>query len=179
MRLEKGKFVSRRILVAKHQLIHEVTQGIRRLRLHSAISAFHRFFKVLEDPTTTDEEMDRGSIRTFLILLSPFAPHLASELWTLAEGEGNLDDQAWPEASSELLHPPEIEVVVKVNNRFHCLLKVASGLEKEKFQKAVLGNDRILEFLAGRSPARVVAVPDRIVNILLEESAKDQPAASS
>ncbi|MBI4585766.1 MAG: class I tRNA ligase family protein [Planctomycetes bacterium] len=168
LRLERGKFVSRKVLVAKHQLIHEVTEGIRRLQLHRAVNAFYRFFKFLRQPTVTHEEMNRSSIQTCLILLFPFAPHLASELWAHAGAEGGIEEQKWPEASAELLHPVELELPVLINNRLRHRLVVPNGLEKDKLEAMALADEKVSEKIAGRPIKKVIAVPNQVINILLE-----------
>jgi leucyl-tRNA synthetase len=167
-RLKVGKFVSRRVLVEKHQLIHEVTGQVRKLRYHRAIAAIYHFVKFLESEVITEEEVDRKSIQVFLVLLSPFAPYLASELWELSGGEGRLEEQPWPEASAELLQPSEREIPVLVDNRLRRRVTVPAGAEKEQLRELALQDERIAQVVAGRPIDRVIAVPDRIVNILLK-----------
>ena len=73
------------MLVEKHRLIRRVTHAIRGIRLNKAISAFMEFIKFLRSPTVTAEEVDRATLKVFAVLLTPFAPHVASELCRAAE----------------------------------------------------------------------------------------------
>ena len=104
-RVGEGRFVSRNVLVAKHRLVRRVSRAIRTFRLNKAVSSFMEFVKLLRSGDLTLEEVDRQTLKTFVILLTPFAPHMAHELWEKMGEEGQLNDQPWPEHSEELLNP--------------------------------------------------------------------------
>ena len=123
---------------------------------------------VLNDDPSFPQVQQPFSIQTFVVLLWPLVPHLASELWVAAGGEGDIEDQPWPEASDELLHPTEVEVPVQVDNRAVARVTVGAGLSKENLEHQVLSDATVQAALAGRPVSRVIAAPDRIVNILLE-----------
>ena len=173
-RLEVGKFVSRRVLVQKHKLIHGVTENLRKMRYHCAVSDFYHFVKFLESPQTAEEEVDRSALQTFLIVLSPFAPYLASELWSLSGGQGRVEEQEWPEASAELLQPHETDIPVFINKRLRCLVQVTSGHEKDQLQELVLQDEVVAQAIAGRPTDKIYTVPDRVVSILLKEDVPSQ-----
>jgi len=111
-RIGQGKFVSRNVLVAKHRLIRRVTRAIRTYRLNKAVSAFMEFVKLLRSDEFSPEEVDKQTLKTFTILLAPFAPHMAHELWDRLGESGKLSAEPWPEHSNELLQPTEIELAV-------------------------------------------------------------------
>ena len=168
VRRERGKFVSRRMLVEKHRLIHEVTERVSGFKLHTAIAALMRFVRFLEEPETTPEDMDRQAMRTFLVLLEPFAPHLAEELWHLMGAEGTLAEASWPVASDELIHPPEREFAIFVDGKVRDRMVQPSQLESEKLESRALQRERIREIVANRRVKRVVVVPQKLVAIALE-----------
>jgi leucyl-tRNA synthetase len=177
-RIERGKFVSRAVLEAKHRLIHNATQRLRRFKFHTAVASLHEFINFLESPTTSPEEMDRSALRTFLVVLSPFAPHLATELWGRIGETGSILAAAWPEANRELLKSPEKEVAVRVDGRLCQRFRVAAGLEKEKLEAQALRDEKVQAALSGRPAARVITVVDRVVNILTTAAEKAEDAAS-
>jgi leucyl-tRNA synthetase len=170
-RLQKGKFVSRRVLVAKHQLIADLTRSVRRLDYSRALTSLHRFLNFLTHPSTTEEEMDRASIQTFILLLWPLAPHLASELWKAAGAEGPLTDRPWPDASAELLQVSEVDVAVEIDNRTRARITIPAGWSRERLESHVLGQESVQRLIQARTIRRVIAVPDRLVNILLDPPA--------
>jgi leucyl-tRNA synthetase len=182
LRLEKGKFVSRSVLESKHRLIHNTTQRLRRFKFHTALSSIHEFLNFLEHPSTSLEEMDRSALRTFLIVLWPFAPHLAGELWNRIGETGDIAREKWPEANKELLRAPEKEIPLRLEGRIVSRIKVPAALEGEKLEAMALKDEKVQAALAGRPVGRVIAVVDRTVNILFPrepKEPKEKPAAAA
>ena len=103
-------------------------------------------------------------------------PCLAEELWPLVGGEESCEDQAWPVASDELVHPPEREFPILVDGRVRDRMEQESDLKAEKLESRALQRDRIREIVGPRKIQRVVVVPRRLVNIVLEGS---EPATQS
>jgi leucyl-tRNA synthetase len=167
LRREKGKFVSRRMLVQKHFLIHDVTQRLLSSKFHTAVAALMRFVRFLEHPETTPEDMDRNAMKTFIILLSPFAPHLALELWSRMGEEQDLSAAPWPVASDELIHPPEREFLIFVDGKVRDRMQQPSNLEPEKLESRALQRDRIREIVGMKKVQKVVVVPQKLVSIVL------------
>jgi len=168
MRVARGKFVSRRVLMEKHRLIRCVTESIRSLQFHKAIAGFRCFVKFLHRSDIQEEEMDRESIQMFLVVLFPFAPKLATELWAEAGNPEPIEEQGWAEASGELLQSEEIEVPIEFNNRVVLRVKATADLDANALRELALGDEKVREKLAGRHIKRVIAVPGRVVNLLLE-----------
>lgn len=166
-RRDKGRFVSRRALIEKHRLIRRVSRAIESFRLNKAVSAFMEFVKFLRSPDLSMEEVDRSTLKTFTILLSPFAPHMACELWEQLGNTDRVFDQQWPEFSAELLRPVEVEIGVQVENRLCDRLVVEATVPREELMARVLEREKVRAALQGRTPARWVMVPDRLVNILV------------
>ncbi|HVR72977.1 MAG TPA: class I tRNA ligase family protein [Planctomycetota bacterium] len=168
LRRERGKFVSRHMLVRKHFLIHDVTERLAHGKFHTAFAALSAFVSFLEEEETTPEDMDRYAMRTFILLLSPFAPSLALELWSLMGETEDLAAAAWPMASDELLHPPEREFLILVDGKVKDRMQQPSQLEPEKLESRALQRDAIREIVAARKVKRVVVVPGKLVSIALE-----------
>ncbi|MBN1443630.1 MAG: class I tRNA ligase family protein, partial [Planctomycetes bacterium] len=168
LRIEKGQFVSRRVLVHKHRMIHAVTGRLRRMKFHTALAAVKEFVSFLRSPETKPEETDRSALEAFTVVLSPFAPYLAQELWERLGKDGSVLEAPWPEYSEELVDPPEREIPIYVDGKLRDRMLQPSDLGPEKLESRALGRDVIRELIGSRKVAKVVAVPKRAVAIVLE-----------
>ena len=103
--------------------------------------------------------------KTMLILLSPFAPHIAEELWTeLGRPQGILSLK-WPEADPRAMVKETIEVVLQVNGKIRDRIEVPTGLSREEMEKLALESDQVRKHLEGKQILKVVVVPGRLINI--------------
>ncbi len=187
-RIGQGKFVSRNVLVAKHRLIFDVSKRLEELKFHTAISALREFVNFLASPKTTLEEVDKSTLNTFLVVLKPFAPHLAFELWERMGNEDTIDDSPWPEYSKELVEPSEREHAVFVNGQMIDRLTESVELDPKKLESRALALESVREFIGRRKVGRVEVVPGRLIWICLgknkpvkgnqENAAEDAAAAS-
>ncbi len=96
-----------------------------------------------------------------VLLLAPFAPHIAEELWTRLGGAGSVHDQPWPAAQAEAT-VETIELPVQVDGRLRDHISLASGASEE----AALARPKVREAIGGRAVRRVVVVPGRVVNVV-------------
>jgi hypothetical protein len=167
LRREKGKFVSRRMLVQKHFLIHHVTRHLEQGKFHVAVAEFMRFVNFLEDPETTPEDMDRTAMRTFIVLLSTIAPTMARELWSRIGEAQEISSVPWPSASEELIHPPEREFLIYVDGKLRDRMQQPATLESEKLESRALQRDIIREIVGSRKVERIIVVPQKLVSIVL------------
>jgi len=172
-RMETGKFVSMRVLIEKHTMIYRVTQRLEQMKFHTALAAIREFVNFLSSPETTKEETDRNSLAMFVLVLAPFTPHLAAELWERLGMETPLDEASWPEFSDELVHPPERDFPVLVDGKMVARMMQPSDLEPEKLESRALDFDPVRELIAGRDVARVIVAPGKLVSIVLEHPADE------
>jgi leucyl-tRNA synthetase len=101
------------------------------------------------------------------LLLSPFTPHLAEELWRQHGHAQSILRQAWPSYDATLTQEEEITVVVQVNGRVRSRLTVPASLAEDELRQAALAHERIQEWLAGKTVRNVIVVPQRLVNIVV------------
>jgi leucyl-tRNA synthetase len=166
----RGRFVSRRVLVLKHRLIRRVTRAIRTFHLNKAVSAFMVFVKELRAPDLTLEEVDRETLRTFVILLQPFAPHAAAEMWEQLGESSSLEEEPWPEYSEELLRPVEVEIAIFVDDRLVDRVVIDPNLGKTELLHLVEKREKVLARTGGRRADRVIVVPERLVHLIYDVS---------
>jgi len=151
-------------LKALHACIKKVTEDLDGLRFNTAISAM----MVFVNEATGWTERPVGVLREFLILLQPFAPHVAEELWSRLPGSASVASLAfapWPVFDPARLVEDTIEVPVQVNGKLREVIRVPTGTDKSALEVAALAAPKVQPFLAGKSIRKVIVVPGKLVNI--------------
>jgi leucyl-tRNA synthetase len=148
-----------------HRTIAAVTADIEGLRFNTAISRQMELVNELQD-TARSGKLPRSAVETLVLLLSPFAPHVAEELWQkLGHGE-SLAYHRWPEHDPSALIEDTVEVAVQVNGKVRDRLTVPAGAAEEDVRKLALERPRVQEFLAGKTVAKAVYVPGKLLNLV-------------
>ena len=145
-----------------HATIKKVGEDIEVLAFNTAISQMMIFVNAF----TNAEVHPVSAMRTLLVLLSPFAPHLAEELWSRLGLPGFAADQPWPQYDPQLLIDDEVEIVMQVNGRVRDRLVMSRDATREQIEAAALASPRLPEFTAGKEIKKVVVVPGKLVNIV-------------
>jgi leucyl-tRNA synthetase len=109
----------------------------------------------------------RESLVSLAMLLAPFTPHLAEELWEMLGEAGSIHQQRWPEHDPAALLVDEIEIVVQVNGRVRDHLNVPAGIGQVEMEQAVLAQQRVQDLLRGKELVRAVCVPGKLVNFVV------------
>jgi leucyl-tRNA synthetase len=147
-----------------HETIKKVGDDIESLRFNTAISQMMIFANALQKTPC----IPRDVALQFLQILAPFAPHFAEELWARLGGTGFLMSAPWPTYDSRLLEKSEVKLVFQVNGRFRGDQLVAAGTTQEEAIALAYANSRVTPHLAGKKIVRVVFVPGKILNIVVE-----------
>jgi leucyl-tRNA synthetase len=121
---------------------------------------------------TNIETIPLSAMRTFLILLNPFAPHIASELWEqlnakFVEVRGDITQQTWPPYDERLLVEDEVEIVIQINGKLRDRMKMSALATDEELKAAALSNPKIQDLIAGKTLRKVIVVPKKLVNIVV------------
>jgi leucyl-tRNA synthetase len=161
----EGSERQRRLL---HRTIDEVTDRIERLSFNTAIASLMVFVRDIEKD---GELLGREAARIFCLLLAPFAPHLAEELWRALGKSASLTYEPWPVADPALLVEDTWTLVVQVNGKKRGDLQVPSSLDpklaKDEITALAMGSEAVARFVGDKQPKRVVYVPGRLVNIVV------------
>jgi leucyl-tRNA synthetase len=148
-----------------HACIKKVTEDLEGLRFNTAISAL----MVFVNEAMSWEMRPRVLLRDFLILLQPFAPHLAEELFSRLEpdSELRLPYIPWPKFDPALLVEDTLEIPVQVNGKLRDTIVVPTTASQAEIEAAALNAEKVLPFLAGKTVKKIIVVPRRLVNIVV------------
>jgi leucyl-tRNA synthetase len=149
---------------AYNQTVKKVTEDFTKMHFNTAISQMMVFVNDCYKADSLPLEYVEG----FVKLLAPLVPHLAEELWTKLGHVGSIAYAKWPEYDESKLVKDEVEVVVQVNGRVRQHLKVSSSITKEELEKAAMADEHVKEFVEGKNVVRVIAVPGKLVNIVVK-----------
>ncbi len=149
-----------------HQTIKKVTEDLEGLRFNTAISALMVF--VNENSKLPDHSLE--VLEKFVLLLAPFAPHIAEELWSRLGHAKTLAYEKWPEYDEKLLVEAQVELAVLVGGKVRTRMVVSRELGDEAVVQQALEQPRIRELLAGKKIKKTFVVPGRTVNLVLEDA---------
>ena len=146
-----------------HATIKKVTEDIESLSFNTAISQMMIFVNAF----TNAETISVSAMRTFLILLNPFAPHLSSELWERLKAKGDVAEQGWPGHDEKFLVEDEVEIVVQVNGKVRDRMIMLIQATEDEIKQAALALPKIQELAAGKQIRKVVVIPKKLVNVVV------------
>ncbi len=146
-----------------HQTIKKVGDDIETFNFNTAISAMMIFVNHLNK----EQVRPKSVVENFLLILAPFAPHIAEELWQRLGHDDTLACEPWPQYDKELIKEKEIELAVQVNGRVRDKIVVAADADEEQISKQALASERIAAAIAGRDPKKIIVVKSRLVNIVV------------
>ena len=146
-----------------HKTIRKVGEDIDSLDMNTAISQM----MIWVNAATAADRVPRRSLQAFLRILSPFAPHIAEELWSRLGCEGLICLQDWPAYDPELVVDETINVVVQVMGKKRDVLQVPGGADPATLEQLALASDNARRFMDGKEPRKVIVVPGRLVNIVV------------
>jgi leucyl-tRNA synthetase len=155
-----------------HKTIKKVSEDIERFHFNTAISAVMELVNEIYTSEITDstEEISRRVIReaieTVVVLLSPFVPHFAEELWETLGNQGSVIKTQWPDYDPEAVLEEEILIVIQVNGRLRDRMTIPASYGEEEVKAWALKSDRIRKLLEGKEIRRVILVPRKLVNIV-------------
>ena len=151
-----------------HASIKKVTEDIESFSFNTAISQMMIFVNAF----TNIQTIPLSAMQTLLILLNPFAPHIASELWQTLNtkfgyAHGDITEQSWPAYDERLLVEDEVEIVVQINGKLRDRMKMPILATEEELKTAALARPNIQERIAGKDVRNVIVVPKKLVNIVV------------
>ena len=158
---------------ALHATIRKVTDDVAdRFNFNTAISSIMELVNAMhayrDAAATVHPALLRETVEALLRLLAPFAPHIAEEIWQQLERSGSIHQQAWPKWDAEAIKTDSVEIVVQINGKVRDKLTVPSELSSAELEKVALQQEKVQQLVAGKTVVKVIAVPNKLVNIVVK-----------
>jgi leucyl-tRNA synthetase len=158
-----------------HQTIAKVTSDFEELHLNTIVAALMELFNELSDfnadPGTAsqnDVSAVHEALESLVLMLAPFAPHIAEEMWAnLGHQGGLLNSARWPQADPELARREELEIPIQVNGKLRSRVLASPDVTEEQLRTAALNDEKIRSLIDGHEVVKVIVVPQRLVNVVV------------
>ena len=153
-----------------HQTIRKATGDMERFRFNTMLAALMEFTNYLgkvQGQGSVSESAWQDAITNLLLLLAPTAPHVTEELWTRSGHPYSIHNQSWPKWDEELAREEEVTLVIQVNGKLRDKVTVPVSITEAEAKELALGRERIKAYLEGKEMARIIYVPQRLVNIVV------------
>ncbi len=147
-----------------HKTIKKVGDDFERMKFNTAIATMMSFL----NDVSKKGSITKGEYKTFITLLNPVAPHMTEELWQMLGGEGLLSLAPWPTYDEEKTIDDEVEIVVQINGKIRDKMSVAADLDRAGLEAVALESSRIKELTEGKTIVKVIAVPGKLVFIVVK-----------
>jgi len=158
----KSQEILEKVQRALNRLIKKITEDIENFRFNTAISAFMGFLNEVKD-----EKVDLSSVRKFLAVLYPFAPHIAEELNQTLKGKKSLQLEPWPEFDKSKIIDKEVEIVVQINGKVRGRLNIAAESSEDQVKQEALKLEVVKKVLLQESIKRIIFVKNRLINLVI------------
>jgi len=161
---------ARKMRFKTHATIKKVSEDINaRFNFNTAISAIMELTNMLnwyKDVEELDLAVFKEAINSLLIMLNPFSPHIAEELWQRCGNENSVQTQNWPKYDPQALIQDEIEIVVQISGKVKERIMVPVDSTEEELREIAQNNSRIKELTNGKKIVKIIVVPNKLVNIV-------------
>jgi leucyl-tRNA synthetase len=162
-----------------HQTIAKITSDFDQLHLNTSIAALMELFNQLNDfnadpakASESDVFAVREALEALVVMLTPFAPHIAEEMWEGLGYSGGLLQEVprWPTADPELARREELEIPVQVNGTLRSRVIASPDVSEDELRASALSDERIRALIDGHEVVKVIVVPRRLVNIVIKSA---------
>jgi leucyl-tRNA synthetase len=154
------------VLRKRHQTVKKVTEDVEELRYNTSISALMEYSNTIR-AEGGEGALERETVESLVIMLAPFAPHLAEECWERLGHDTSVFSASWPTYQDELTREEELELVVQINGKVRQRIPVASGLSENAARDRVLVDETVQRFVDGKEIRKIIYVPDRLINLVV------------
>ncbi|MEG0292213.1 MAG: leucine--tRNA ligase [Anaerovoracaceae bacterium] len=152
--------------------IKKVTEDVgERFNFNTAISSIMELVNEMykyKEKEDLNVNLFRYAIETVVVLLAPFVPHVCEEMWQYLNKDGSVHKETWPSVDESALVKDTVEIVLQINGKVKEKLDVASGLSKDELEKIAMEDETVKELIEGKNVVKIIAVPNRLVNIVVK-----------
>lgn len=161
--LTDGEEYSKELESNFHKAIKKVSDDIENIKFNTAIAAL----MALINDIAAKGSINKQELRTFTILLNPFAPHITEEIWSLCKlGDGMVAQQSWPEYDESKCKDDSVEIAVQVNGKIKTRLTIAADAPKDEVLSMAKGDSKVAPLLESKNIVKEIYVPGKLVNIV-------------
>ena len=150
-------------LKALHKLINKVGSDIENFSFNTSVSAF----MICVNELTSLKCRKKAILKELVILLAPFTPHLSEELWSLLGFEPSVCDAPWPVYNAEFTKESTINYAISFNGKMRFNMEFSAEAQRDEIEKAVLSAEQSAKWMEGKTPKKIIVVPNKLVNIVI------------
>ena len=173
---EELSFAARGLRRKTHRTIAKITSDFDELHLNTIVAALMELFNEVSafeaDPATASAAevfVVREALESLVLMLAPFSPHVAEEMWEqLGHAGGLLQSGRWPQADAELARSEQLEIPVQVNGKLRSRLLTSPEVSEAELRAAALADEKIRALVDGHEVVKVIVVPRRLVNVVIK-----------
>jgi leucyl-tRNA synthetase len=147
---------------ALHQSIKKVTEDTVRLKFNTAIAQLMTLISAILKEGISSEDA-----KIFMVLLTPFAPHLAEELWQALGGEGFVQAQQWPVYDATLLLSDTIQIAIQINGKVRSHIEMPRESTQAEIEAVALSQEQVIRWLEGKTPKKAIYVPGKVLSLVV------------
>jgi len=159
----QSKIVNLKIEKLLHKTIKKVSEDIDNMKFNTAISSL----MILLNEMEKEEQIPREIFEKFLLVLSPFAPHLAEELWHRVGNQDSIFLQQWPDYDKKLLQETTIKIIAQINGKVRGTIEAQQGASEQEILQMARQDSKINKWLEGKKIKRVIFIKDKLINFVL------------
>ncbi|MFA5778347.1 MAG: class I tRNA ligase family protein [Candidatus Paceibacterota bacterium] len=146
-----------------HKTIKKVTEDIEEMHFNTAISAM----MILATEMEKTEKIETEDFKKFLQILSPFAPHITEEIWSILGEKKSINVSLWPRWDKDLIQDENVKIVVQINGKVRTEIFIKSDEKEEEIKEQTIKNEVVLRYLAGGEAKKIIYVKNRLINIVV------------
>ena len=165
MSAEEGREADREVERKLHQTIKQLTEQLPRLHYNTAIAALMEYLNTVR---AGGRKAARAEVEPLIVMVSPFAPHLAEELWERMGHEKSIFDGAnWPAFDDDKAAEEALKIAIQVNGKLRGTLEVPAGTDQETVETLAREQDNVSRHLEGATVRKIIFVPERLLNFVV------------
>ncbi|MEZ6046778.1 MAG: class I tRNA ligase family protein [Planctomycetaceae bacterium] len=147
-----------------HKTIKAVTEDIEKLSFNTAISRMMEFTNALSQ----QDPRPRALLEPFALILSPFAPHLAEEVWHALGNKGTLAYEPWPKFNEEFIAESSIEIPIQINGKVRAKITIPADADAKTMEDLAMQDEAVQKNIEGKTIVKCIAIPGRMVNLVVK-----------
>jgi leucyl-tRNA synthetase len=161
---ERPEKSSREIISALHKLNKKIDEDMEKTKFNTTVAAFMEFVNLCREK---EGEVGRDALDRLIVMLSPFAPHMAEELWRESGRKKSISLEKWPEYDENLIKEDMTSIIVQVNGKVRDKIEVPADATEEEVRGLAFSSKKLHNWLGNKEPAKVIYVPGRLINIVI------------